>query len=282
MISDLISELNSEFSVLSVQTKPKRKGMRFGLEHEEYIVSTDRQARIFGKDKGRYTQLFFRDFLNESNHFEYYQHELEKVLKGYLGEVKKGDTILVVGLGNRHISADSLGVEVVRNLVVTRSLSKKLPQICAFSPSVLGLTGIETADTIEAVVGKIKPNIVIFVDSLCASHSIRLGKSFQVSDTVVVPGEGVDNARKKVRILSAKIISIGVPLVIYSNTFFKSILGDAGLNLDEIDRNGKLNSVLSVSENELVTLKDIQSVVKSAGRLIAFALNKVVLGVEKL
>lgn len=282
MISDLISELNTEFSVLPTPKKPKRNGMRFGLEHEEYVVSTDRQARILGKDKGRYTQLFFRDFLDENNHFEYYQHELEKVLKVYFGEVKSDDTILVVGLGNRHISADSLGVEVVRNLVITRSLSEKLPQICAFSPSVLGLTGIETADTIEAVVGKIKPNIVVFVDSLCASHSIRLGKSFQVSNTVVVPGEGVDNSRKKVRISSAKTISIGVPFVVYSNTFFKSILADAEINLDEIDRNGKLTKAISASKNELVTLKDIQAVVKSAGRLIAFAINKVVLGVEKL
>jgi len=284
LISDLISELNSEFSVFKAGGDEVKRG-KYGTCIESYKISTARQEKIFGKEKGKYTLLFFRDFLENDNACNYYQNAFKRALKGYLPDVSTDDVILVVGLGNRHISADSLGAEVVKNLVVTREMSKSLPKVCACVPSVLGLTGIETADTVEAIVGKIKPNIVIFVDALCASHSSRLGRSFQISDTIITPGDGVGNARKKAVLKGVKIISIGVPFVVYSSTFVECALADAGVDLKSVDDpklKAKLKKMTEIDRSELVTLKDIEDAVKRAGRLIARTINSVLLGFEQL
>lgn len=284
MISDLISELNSEFSVFKEGGDEIKRG-KYGTCIESYKISTVRQEKIFGKERGKYTLLFFRDFLENDRALKYYQNAFKRALKGYLPEVGIDDVILVVGLGNRHISADSLGAEVVKNLVVTREMSKTLPKVCAFAPSVLGLTGIETADTVEAIVSKIKPNIVIFVDALCASHSSRLGKSFQISDTVITPGDGVGNARKKALLKGVRVISIGVPFVVYSSTFVECALADVGIDQKSVDDQklkAKIKKLTETNRSELVTLKDIEEAVKRAGRLIGRAINSALLGFEQL
>lgn len=280
MLSDLISELKTECSE-QINLSGSVKKLPFSTTCEEFVVASDYESKVLGKDKGRYVMLDFKYFLSRDDLFKTYLKQFKSVLKEYFAGVDKSDEILVVGLGNRHISADSLGVEVVKNLVITRLFDENLPKVCAISPSVLGLTGIETADIIEAVVEKIKPSYVVLIDSLCASHSSRLGRSFQISDTVIVPGDGVDNARLKPNIKSSKVISIGVPFVVYSDTFFKSALSDAGVDFNNItDRKTreKLEEILA-ENGELVTLKDIQSAVKNAGKLIGCAINEIVLGV---
>ena len=63
------------------------------------------------------------------------------------------DGVLVVGLGNRHITADALGSRVLESLLITRhmkditepSLRGRLRGVCAVAPGVLGVTGMETA-----------------------------------------------------------------------------------------------------------------------------------------
>lgn len=285
MFSDLIDEVLAEFSKLDIDAKTTIKHDKYGLKTETYEIKTEQQKRLFGKDIGTYTLLYLRDFMENENHFQYYLDKFSGVLKRYLSEIDIDDVVLVVGLGNRHISADSLGISVVKNLIITRSMVKNMPKVCAFSPSVMGLTGIETADTVDAIIRKIKPNYVIFVDSLCASHSDRLGRSFQISDTAVTPGEGVENARKKFATKKLKVVSIGVPFVVYSNTFIKSAFENLGINMEAFSNKqlkDKLDLILNEKNPQLVTLKDVEEVVEKAGKLIAMAINRTVLGVDKL
>lgn len=249
---------------------------KYGFVKESFKIDTTRQSQQFHKPKGNYTLLTFKNILNcNDDEYTYYSNKLISSIKEYLTPIKQDDTILIVGLGNRHIASDSLGIEVIKNINITRHFNQNQPQICAFSPSVLGLTGIETADTIDGISGKIKPNIIIMIDSLCASDISRLGVSFQISNTPIIPGSGINNTRKKVS-SKIKTISIGVPLVTYASTFIKSAINKANIDINHIpdkELKNKINSLLSQEFDGLVTLGEIDYSVKHIGKLIANAIN---------
>ena len=48
-------------------------------------------------------------------------------------------------------------------------------------PDVYSKTGIKTQELIEAVVNKIKPSLVVVIDSLGTYKEMRLASSFQIS-----------------------------------------------------------------------------------------------------
>lgn len=223
-----------------------------GISKEQYRVT----KKIDIQDKGLYTILnadtIPYDIENQINIIDKFSTEL----KSYFKECNM-ENILIVGLGNRHISADSLGAKVAKNIIVTRHIPeiKNLRKVSVIVPSVLGLTGIESYDIISSVVDKIRPTLVIAIDSLCASSYTRLGTSFQINNASIIPGGGVQNARKKLdaKSLNADFVSIGVPLVIYANTFC---------------------DYPSKSLNHLiVTLKDIEETSHICAKIIAYSLN---------
>ena len=117
-----------------------------------------------------------------------FSKELSKIIDKH---IKKDDEILVIGLGNLHSTPDSLGSKVIDNIEITRHIKLYLPDaidknersISAFSPGVLGTTGIETAEIVKGIVENIKPKLVIAIDSLCSKNVERISKSIQISDT---------------------------------------------------------------------------------------------------
>jgi len=113
------------------------------------------------------------------------------------------------------------------------------------------------------------------IDSLCASHVSRLGVSFQISNTPITPGSGINNTRKKIK-NNVPTISIGVPLVVYANTFIKSAISDCDIQISKVkDKNlkDKLNCLINNQYNELVTLSEIEYAVRKIGRMIATSIN---------
>ena len=74
----------------------------------------------------------------------------------------KPEKILVIGLGNRNITSDSLGPEVVDNICINISEDKDTG-VCTLSPGVMAQTGIETAGIIKGVVSQIKPDVCIAI-----------------------------------------------------------------------------------------------------------------------
>lgn len=130
--------------------------------------------------------------------------------------IKKDEEIMIVGLGNLYSTPDSLGSRVVNEVEITRHIKIYLPQyidqntrsISAISPGVLGTTGIESAEIIRGIVDKIKPKMIIAIDSLCSKNISRINKSIQISDTGIVPGGGVGNAREE---LSER--TLGIPVI---------------------------------------------------------------------
>ncbi len=119
----------------------------------------------------------------------------------------KESTTLVVGLGNWNVTPDSLGPKTVSHLMVTRHIFEYLPEqvdegvtpVCAISPGVLGITGIETGEIIEGIVSRIKPDRVIAIDALASRKMERINTTIQIADTGISPGSGVGNKREGVK-----------------------------------------------------------------------------------
>lgn len=259
MKSELINEIYKNHFLESdnennIEILSKKKFSN-GISREQYRINkkTDNQ------DVGTYTLLNSKRILYDNDSQINMIKQLTIELKKYLSP-QDLENVLIVGLGNRHINADSLGAKVVKNILITRHIPelKNLKKVSAIVPSVLGLTGIESFDIITSIVEKIKPSLVIAIDSLCASSHTRLGTSFQINNASLIPGGGVNNARKKLdaNSLNTKFISIGVPLVIYANTF-----------------SSKPNSSLA---NLIVTLKDIEEISLICANIISYSINSAI------
>jgi len=124
--------------------------------------------------------------------------ELTRVLN-----LKDDSTILVIGLGNWNVTPDALGPKVVSRLMVTRHLLEYVPDqvdegvrpVCAVSPGVLGITGIETGEIVRGIVDRVKPDVVIAIDALASRKMERVNTTIQIADTGISPGSGVGNKR---------------------------------------------------------------------------------------
>ena len=109
-----------------------------------------------------------------SVHDEDYHREISLEIARHLQNVinlERELSILVVGLGNSAITADSLGPHVVENLHITRhmireyglqSLGKeKMHRISGIIPGVMAQTGMETAEIVRGVVRESRPDLVM-------------------------------------------------------------------------------------------------------------------------
>jgi spore protease len=161
---------------------------------------------------------------------------LAKQLRELIGEERKLEetSIMIVGLGNRAVTADALGPKVIDHLAVTRHIittygkeaySKDVPIISAMEPGVMAKTGIETAEMVAGVVAKTNPDILIVIDSLAARSTKRLYTTIQISDAGIAPGSGVGNHRNAINKegLGVPVLAIGIPTVVDAAT----IVGDA-------------------------------------------------------
>ncbi len=183
-------------------------------------ILTEDAAKRIGKPCGRY---FTVEELNFAAPMENFEHSIS-VISALLRELmpKGVKCALIVGLGNRDITPDALGPQAVKQVLVTRHIGTDIPgmnELCstaAIAPGVLGQTGIEIADLVQALCRQILPDLLIVVDALAAAQKERLCTSLQLSDTGIVPGSGVMNHRHALdeRTLGIPVIAVGVPTVI--------------------------------------------------------------------
>ncbi|MBR3660617.1 MAG: GPR endopeptidase [Bacilli bacterium] len=198
------------------------------LEYKEENISVDYvhlNKDNLGKRKGDYITISFLD-ITDSNNFnkvlKVLNRELKKIFK--LSNIKDNDKCLIIGLGNNKSTPDSLGFEVLKNIIVTRHLDelnlmdRKYRSVACLEPSVIGNTGIDSFDIIEGVNKKIKPDFVIVIDSLAAINISRIEKTIQISNTGISPGSGIGNNRPELSFesLGCKVIAIGIPTVVSS------------------------------------------------------------------
>lgn len=188
-------------------------------------VDTDAAVQALDKPRGRYLTAMCPSLtLSDSRWIHSAARELADLLRQLLPP--KG-TVLVLGLGNRSITPDRLGSAVMEHLIVTRHLTRAIPEtfgamrpVCALAPGVLGITGIETVEIARALVQQLHPTAVLAIDALCAAEPERLCASFQFSDTGIAPGSGAGNHREALtrETLGVPVIAAGVPTVIAGGT----------------------------------------------------------------
>lgn len=291
--SDLALELNEE-----VQDKSYNNGIvidtkssHCGKVKETIIEITNNTGeKLLNKPIGKYITIE-GDQLSEIDEdiHKIFSMVLKKHLKKLLGDSKK---IMVVGLGNRHITPDSLGPLVVDNLFITRhlisgGLINNGIELSAICPGVLAQTGIETKETLSSLIKHVKPDVIIAIDALAAREPYRLGRTIQICDTGISPGSGVGNNRESLNIdtLGVKVIAIGVPTVISVPgivnqaidgivNFFMSKPNHTNIELTDEE---KYNLTCNFLDEKLITMyvtpKDVDESVKRISYTISESIN---------
>lgn len=249
-------------------------------KHDACTVTTvklddDKDAGDFGREKGTYiTVEFERVYRITDKDFESIVTVLADIIRSLMP--KEHGRILIAGIGNRQITPDSLGPKCVDRIIVTRGFEKVMPElisngtyssVSAICSNVFGVTGIESAELIGGIAKMLDPSLIIVIDALATTSVSRLCRTVQISDTSLIPGGGVDNARKRISPdnLDTPVISIGMPTVIDVST----ILSCAGCDKSETEKQlGQyMNSMIAMPSR-------IDSATDTAARLIAFAVNK--------
>ncbi len=89
-------------------------------------IETENGAAVMGKPVGNYITLEAPKMAeaDESYHREI-SGKLMEVLERCLPEKEDGQSILIIGLGNRNVTPDALGPLVVEHLDITRHLVKE-------------------------------------------------------------------------------------------------------------------------------------------------------------
>lgn len=223
--------------------------------------------------------------------------ELKKIIDSHC---ESQDEILVVGLGNQFVTPDSLGPKVVSEIEVTKHFIKYTPQyvvegtrsVCAIAPGVLGTTGIETSEIIRGIVDKVQPKMLIVIDSLASKSIERISSTVQISDTGIVPGGGVGNARGELseKSIGIPVIAIGVPMVVESavlvndclDLFIGKLQNEAKSNdylneLKEKDNYEEIKESLNpTGYNMIVTPKEIDDLIENMKDIVSTAINSAV------
>lgn len=303
--TDLALEAKESFEEDNVEIRGVRISETEDKENEirttRVVIETENGAKAMGKPVGNYITM-------EAPHMsvpdEDYHREVSRALAKHLRELVGGEekSVLVVGLGNREVTPDALGPNVVNHVNITRHLIKefgkasldreKACQISALAPGVMAQTGMETLEIIHGVVQETQPDVVIAVDALAARSTRRLNRTIQITDTGINPGSGVGNHRNGINKekLGVPVIAIGVPTVVDAATIVNDTMENLVETMDQdpnIRNLGGALGTLSKSEKQqmirelisphlntmFVTPKDIDETVKRISYTISEGIN---------
>ena len=256
-----------------------------GVSLTEVVVETEEASRALGKAVGVYMTLECpairqRDLDARLAMANLLGEEMARMLPGE-GEAP----VLVIGLGNRRITPDSLGPQTIDRTLVTRHMFEQLPgfadermrSVCALAPGVLGVTGIETMEMVEALVAKVRPRAILCVDSLAARAAARIGTAIQLTDTGIQPGSGVGNHRRSLtrETLGVPVIAVGMPTVIYAATLTRDAMETLSPDTAEDDLDRVEQELLTGAQGEMVvTPREIDEIISDTAGVIATAVNR--------
>ena len=265
-------------------------------------VIDEQGSKIMNKGIGTYVTL-------ESNLMKFDDDESREEMISYLKDelidilgTDKTKKTLVIGLGNWNITSDALGPKSVSKTLVTRHIFKNynkdydddFTEVSALSPGVMGVTGIETSETVKSIVDTIKPDRVIAIDALASRKMERVNSTIQISTAGIAPGGGVGNKRKALNkeYLGVDVIAIGVPTVVDAATLTNDVLDIAIDDLmKESDESSNFYNMLKklkedekyqlikdsldpYDQNLIVTPKDIDDTIENLSIIISEGLNR--------
>lgn len=253
-----------------------RDSAREGYRVTTVQILNEEGARVLGKPAGTYVTLELDALTRrEDGAFPRAARALATELSGLL-ELPDGALVLVVGLGNRAITPDRVGPRTAEHIIVTRHLVERSPEhfgsfrpVSALAAGVLGTTGMESGELIAAVVERLHPACVVAVDALASRSVKRVGRTIQLSDTGIVPGSGVGNARQALNreTLGIPVIAVGVPTVVDAATLACDLLAEAGRgDLDPEALGG-------AGEGLIVTPRDVDAQVEDLAKVIGYGID---------
>lgn len=231
-------------------------------------ICSEEASRQFGKPIGKYATVSFPPFSDSISRSEPGIGLISQCLTEMLPQ--KG-CVLVMGLGNRGLTADALGPKAADRILATRHIQRELARVAGIddlrpvavcSPGVLGETGMETAEILVSLVKEIQPQAVIAIDALAAADIHRMGCTVQITDAGIAPGSGVGNSRPQLdeKTVGVPVIGIGVPTVVDARTMAAQLLGKEQPPEPEIPLT--------------VTAREIDLLVNRAAAVVAKAVNQ--------
>ena len=292
------------------EDKVDLKGVSFSEEEIDtnlvistVVIETENGAKTMGKPKGTYITIEAGNMDEEDE--DYHREistQLARVIKKLVPVKKEELSVLVVGLGNRAVTPDSLGPRVVDNLYITRHILNEygkfafgkegVNRISSIVPGVMAQTGMESMEIVAAVVKETKPDFVIVVDALAARNTKRLNRTIQVTDTGLNPGSGVGNHRHGIneKSLGVPVVAIGIPTVVDAATIVNDTMasllsalsqneewkriGNSVNELNDSEKYELIRELLSPGLNIMfVTPKDIDESVKRLSFTISEGIN---------
>ena len=251
-------------------------------------IETENGARAMGRPQGSYLTLEAPNLsIPDEGYHREISEELARQVKKLIPE-KKELTVLVVGLGNRQVTPDALGPDVVDNLKMTRHIileycahemgEQNMYQVSGLVPGVMAQTGMETLEIVKGVINETRPDVVIAVDALAARSTKRLNRTIQITDTGIIPGSGVGNHRNGLtkETLGVKVIGIGVPTVVDAATIVQDSMEKLLQTLEEKEKKEFLEEMIPPALYSMfVTPKDVDETMKRLSYTISEGLNRV-------
>ncbi len=300
--TDLAFEANESLAQKAEGITLNTKNYKHG-EIVELEITDEAAEKAVGKKKGKYVTYETNSLksLNKDS-----MNEVINLLAQAIKDVSglKREKILVVGLGNRNITADALGPKTLDKIKVTRQFFKAYNkeydedynEVSILEPGVLGTTGIETVSTVIGVVEKIKPTLIIIIDALASRKMRRLCSVVQITDAGIEPGSGIGNMQGSLNEeeLGVKVVAIGIPTVIDTATIVNDTIemmeetlkdktddvGDIMGILSDLEYNEKhtfIKEILSPMHGEsVVTPSGVDEMIEILSDMLAESINKAV------
>lgn len=288
---DEIAKFNDD--LLGIKTTIKNYG---DIKVVKTKINKKHDKRI-QKKSGLYYTIEFQD-LNIHNNDS--AEKIIQVLAKVLVELLKTKKVLdkkgmLIGLGNINVTPDSIGPYTLDNVIVTRHLFVNdqnnigYSNVSGYSPGVMGNTGIETADIINAIYSKVGADFLIVVDALATSSVSRINKTIQITDSGISPGSGVGNKRKEIskETMGIPVIAVGIPTVVDAKTLTIDLINKANEYLNGFDNSeskirnintDELRNILDVATRDslydmVVTPKEIDEVVEDISKILAAGID---------
>lgn len=229
-----MSDLAVEFGASQHITEPVTE-FYGGIAASKLDISRECDAEIYGRKCGIYYTVAC-----DSDKADAVSNAVGEVLYSLIGGSAR--RIMIVGFGNPKYIADAFGTRVL-------DCVKPCANLIKLYPLVSGVTGIESSDFVVAMAERVRPDVVIAIDTLATLSADRLGSVVQITNAGLNPASGLGKGRGMIdaKRIGVPLVALGVPLVVkFDNLLYTSA---------EIDV--VMDSVASIVGAAIVRMRDL-------------------------
>ena len=212
----------------------------YGIEVADLCVENKKQEKMLGFGMGDYVIISspLTHMLDRQCH-DYVSKIISRNLQNMLKKqkIKRGEKVLIIGLGNPDVLGDSLGIKTLEKIKI--SPFEKKNYVYKFAPNVFLCTGIDSFDIIHMLAIWLGVDYVIIIDSLATTNIKRLSVSIQINSSGLTPGSAMHHKGKKIsrESLGVPCFAIGVPLMFLAGSAIDGAGEDLVLTPKDIHEN---------------------------------------------